>query len=709
MAEYGHLLAQHAARAASPLHTPGKDPLIDSSGMLRKLLPAQEHVVTAACRTWENQKGVIFSGECGVGKTICAIAAVHHHGREHYRSLVFCPPHLPEKWEREIRATLPRCEVKHIRNYRDLTKIDRRVKPTTAEWWIVTSTMAKLGSSWIASAVKMRTDEHDPMAAVAECDLYRCANCHARIERLDVPTDMNLPIPIETLAKRRHECQECGEPLWQWTHDLDRWPVATYIHKRMKHWLDFAVIDESHQAAAEETLIGGAFGSLCAAAKRVICLTGTLMDGRAIEMKPVLFRLAPQSLVDEGIAWRGDSLFNERYGRIDSTVITTEKRAAGSYGYDCTYGRGATTSRTSKRVQPGVMPSLFGKHLMQNIAFLSLADVSDDLPDLDERVIPVPMDEEQRTNYLFVEECLRDAVKEMLARKDRRLLGQMLHVLLGYTDHPYGWGEIGYYDNDERSGTRRFVHVVTPPDLSSEILRPKEEALRDTCIAERDEGRKCWVYVQMTEKRDVIARLERVLTDAGLRVAVMRAKVPTRKREQWIAANAPGADVLMSFPKLVETGVDFFDSKRSYNIPTILFYETGYSGKTLRQAGSRAMRIGQWQDCRTQFFFYEETMQARALKLMGDKIQAAESIEGKFSSTGLVALAGDEGSMELALARSLVAKMGEDVDVGRSWEKVGSRKVNGKKHPAAEVPLNRIEEALMAALARGPVRQKQLF
>jgi len=567
--------------------------------------------------------------------------------------------------------------------------------------------MAKLGSSWVPAAVHYRTDKNDAMAAVAECLLWRCPVCHARIEKLVPATGLELPISLETLTKRRHYCAQCESPLWQWTHELDRWPVATYIHKRLKHWLDFAIIDESHQASAEDTLIGGAFGSLCAASKKVLCLTGTLMDGRAVELKPVLFRLAPDSLVSEGVGWRSDTLFNERYGRIDTTVITTDKKSRSPYGYDCVYGRGASTSRTSKKVQPGVMPGLFGKHLMQNLLFLSLQDVSDDLPDLDEAVVPIEMDAEQRENYTFVEDTLREAIKEMLARKDRRLLGQMLHTLLGYTDHPYGWGEIGYYDTDQRTGTRRFVHVVTPPELCRDAIRPKEQAILDAVLAEKEERRKCWIYVQMTEKRDVIARLESVLSSAGLRVAVLRAKVPTRKREEWIAAKAPGADVILSFPKLVETGVDFFDGQRTYNIPTIMFYQSGYSGKTLRQAASRAMRIGQWQECRTRFFYYEETMQARAMKLMGDKIQAAESIEGKFSTTGLVALAGDEGSMELALARSLVDKIGDDIDVGRCWEKIGTKRVNGTKQDFGR-KLNRIERDLVEALAK-PKKQKVLF
>jgi hypothetical protein len=64
--------------------------------------------------------------------------------------------------------------------------------------------------------------------------------------------------------------------------------------------------------------------------------------------------------------------------------------------------------------------------------------------------------------------------------------------------------------------------------------------------------------------------------------------------------------------------------------------------------------------------------------------------------------------MELMLARSLVAKLGEDTDVGRCWQKLGTRKTNGTKVDFGR-KLNKIEEDLMAALARGPMKQKVLF
>jgi hypothetical protein len=125
---------------------------------------------------------------------------------------------------------------------------------------------------------------------------------------------------------------------------------------------------------------------------------------------------------------------------------------------------------------------------------------------------------------------------------------------------------------------------------------------------------------------------------------------------------------VISHPKLVETGLDLF-SKRpgGHNFSTLIFYETGYNLFTLRQASRRSWRIGQRNDCKVLYLYYAGTLQERAMNLMGKKMTAAQALEGKFSSDGLVAMAGDEGgSVEMALARSLAERLNEG-EAERAW------------------------------------------
>jgi hypothetical protein len=64
-------------------------------------------------------------------------------------------------------------------------------------------------------------------------------------------------------------------------------------------------------------------------------------------------------------------------------------------------------------------------------------------------------------------------------------------------------------------------------------------------------------------------------------------------------------------------------------------------------------------------------MQERAMALMGKKLTAAQALEGKFSSEGLAAMAGEDGSVELALAKSLVEHLDEG-DARRIWKRIGN-------------------------------------
>jgi hypothetical protein len=206
--------------------------------------------------------------------------------------------------------------------------------------------------------------------------------------------------------------------------------------------------------------------------------------------------------------------------------------------------------------------------------------------------------------------------------------------------------------------------------LDPSIIHPKEQALIELLRQEVNAGRQSWIYVQYTEKRDVVQRLQDILSKQGFRVGNLRASVTMAKREEWIAKHAPGLDVVISHPRLVETGLDLFDKGGRHNFSTLIFYEAGYNLFTLRQAARRSWRIGQTLPCRVYYLYYAGSLQERAMTLMGKKMEAAQALEGKFSTDGLAAMAGDDGgSVAMALAKSLAHKINDD-DAQRVWSKV---------------------------------------
>ena len=165
-----------------------------------------------------------------------------------------------------------------------------------------------------------------------------------------------------------------------------------------------------------------------------------------------------------------------------------------------------------------------------------------------------------------------------------------------------------------------------------------------------------------SNKHDVTARLEQLFRAEGIRTAILRASVPTHRREAWYREQLRrGIDVAICHPKIVETGLDLLD------FPTILFHETGYSLHTLRQSSRRSWRIGQRRPVEVRFFAYAGTMQEVCLRLMGKKLLVALAMEGKFASEGLQAIDGDD-DMLTAMARELVENKGIGESADSVWK-----------------------------------------
>jgi hypothetical protein len=664
LSTFGPLLGKQAERSLSPLWVPGEKQLPQRK-FLRQPFEAQAHVIQATAIALKRQKAVLIVGECGTGKTIQGMCAAHAHanGRP-YRALVFCPGQLVKKWQREIEETIPDASVTTIESWVDVLRIRQEERaadgfwhtPTGPNWVLIARDRAKLGCRW-KPAFNKRTRE----------EAVRCPTCGQR-----VCGDNDELLGAEDLSKRRMVCKAvlleggvrgdgCGAPLWQCTDEIKRYEPAKLIHKRLRGFFDYLILDEVHEEKGANTAQGNAAGCLAAACRRVIALTGTLIGGYSEHLRPLLFRLAPRSLVNEGLGWSDSMRFNELYGRIETRI--TEKEGGGG---DNRESRGSSRTKT-KSVRPGVMPTLFGRHLLDKAVFLGLSEVAQNLPNLSEECIAVDMDDETAAEYEMIERELTAAIKQMVVRGDRRLLGAMLQTLLAYPDYPFHWEPVGYCEKSA------FITVTVPKNLDPGPIRPKERQLVDMVMLEACLGRQVWVFVQMTDKYDVQARLQGLLEKQGLRVQSLRAAVPLAKREEWIAKNAPGCHVIISHPRLVETGLDLFDKGGRHNFSTLIFYETGYNLFTLRQASRRSWRIGQQKECKVQYLYYDKTLQARALALMGRKMSAAQALEGKFSSDGLVAMSGEDGgSVEMALARSLAGRLDEG-DARRAWQRLADQ------------------------------------
>ena len=537
-------------------------------------------------------------------------------------------------------------------------------------------------------------------------------------------------------AGKKWIVRDCQEPLWNWTSRPCRWAPARIIQKKLRRFFHYLIIDEVHEQKSDESAQSMACGKLIASVRHTIALTGTIIGGYANHLFPLMIRLNPKTLRDEGFEWGKDLAFTETYGRIDRIITTREDDSCSpTVRKNVKSMRRSRSGKSSERkaVRPGVMPTLFGRHMIGSSMFITLGELASELPDLFEYIggpfvasgdnnrdaraiegwidVACDMLSAQKAEYDRVTGTLESANKELLRKGSMKLLGAYLWTVMDYPDRPWGWDHdkellkvlehakieviaeksmseatqfklghtVGYWDRPGVRTLDNFVGIVTPQSLDASVIYPKEQRLIEICKRQKADGIQTWVYVQMTGKRNVQPRLKTLLETEGLKVGVLRSgDVDPKEREDWIAKHGREFDVMISHPQLASTGLDLFSkAPGGHNYATLVFYETGYNLFTMRQAARRAWRIGQPRDCRVYYLYYKGTMQQRAMQLMSRKMAAAQALEGEFSEDGLAAMAGED-NLQMALAKSLADRI-DASDMQRSWAKVASGPKSARK------------------------------
>ena len=107
------------------------------------------------------------------------------------------------------------------------------------------------------------------------------------------------------------------------------------------------------------------------------------------------------------------------------------------------------------------------------------------------------------------------------------MLSTMLNTLLLYPNHPYGLGTLyGKEFDQELRRNISFIFAETR-DLPEDQLYSKERKLIEEVKKELAEGRRCQVFAVYTQKHDVTARLQRILSnEASALLFCVRAWTP---------------------------------------------------------------------------------------------------------------------------------------------------------------------------------------
>ena len=633
--KYGDSLKEKVVQGLRPLFNPVRQDKWDTTALAklselkREPFVAQQKAIVALAKGFflKNKKGQILTAEMGTGKTICSIAVAHLIPKSNYRVMIMCPGHLVQKWIREIEITLPRCKTINL-NGPGLTDIQRlryASKPKCPEFYVIGKERAKNHHQWKHGFLHYK-----------HLVQFVCPDCGHILD--------------ETGITKRPKCPTCKTPLYQADKDgFRRYAKAEYAKKYLKGKIDLCIVDEVHELKGGTTAQGQAFANFAGVAKKTLALTGTLLGGYSTNLFYIFWRLMPREMIKNKVPFNSPMQFAENYGVIERT--RTKKKLDESN--DASIGR--SQGRLIVKEKPGLSPLVLSDFLLGQSVFMRLADISNTLPSFDEEVIEVEMTPDLKEAYRTFEVELYDALKKALARGDNSLLGAFINSLLGYPDGARR-GEIVIHPHKDEV-------VASAPPIEAAIL-PKESELLEILKKEISNGRKCMVCLEHTGTRDLIPDLMERLEGIGLKPFALRSKtVKVDKREAWVKEKTQSGsfDVMITNPNLIKTGLDLLE------FPTIIFFQTGYSIYTLRQASRRSWRIGQKQPVKVFYMAYAKTMQATALSLIATKLETALAIEGDLSDKGLTVLAEGTNSMLIEMARSLVSKQ-EIKPVGDVWQ-----------------------------------------
>ncbi len=364
--KFRHAVIESVAQDSNPLYRPGADrkeayELINQ--IPRRPIACQIDAIGGIVKALKSRASAILVGEMGLGKTYISIAASSALG--YRKTLVVCPPHLTNKWKREIRLTLPTAHVEIAEKIGDIERVFKQ--KGSPLFLIISREKAKLGYYWRGHARQLRDGT------------LICPRCRdPLLDRDDVP------LTEETLNRKKRKCKNCHEPLWQADRrGPRRFPLATYLKNKYQRHFDLLISDECHEYKGAATAQGIALDHLGKAARKILALTGTLLGGYSSNLFYLLYRISRE--IQSEFKFKDIKKWMELYGVLEKiTYISNEEEGRASL-------KKAQEVRWHEK--PGISPALIPELLPKTI-FLKLSDLNIALPPYREIVHPIAMDGE---------------------------------------------------------------------------------------------------------------------------------------------------------------------------------------------------------------------------------------------------------------------------------------------------------------------------
>lgn len=408
--------------------------------------------------------------------------------------------------------------------------------------------------------------------------------------------------------------------------------LAKYIYKNYKNKIDYLIADELHQYSSSNSIQGEMFALMNRTAKHTIGLTGTLINGYASNLFSLLFRMFSRSMIEYGYGYHNSGKFIEDFGVVKETEKLDPR---------------TSSVRVYKKYSPGISPLVFTNFLLNNCVFISLEDMSDNLPPYIETPLAVTLDDDIMEKYNSIKSSLKNTIQSYINQTNstgsERIILQAVNTMSVYVDQPYDIQPI--YDYDTNNIVLDFPEV----EIEKERITNKERVTLDIAKESLSRNERVLIYYHWTNKTDCAQRLKNMFESNGYDARILTSSVKAKDRQQWIADNTKnGMQVLLCNPALIETGLDLLD------YTTIIWYQIGYKLNTVRQGSYRSRRLNQRNPVHVYFLYYKNTIQEQALAMMSTKMSAAVALEGKFNEEGLAALVSNTGDIMSQLAKSII-------------------------------------------------------
>lgn len=737
--EFGSVVAERIKNCFPPRFNPAEEPVAPEitevndcvrSNAGYSLFDAQLGAAEALKRQLETDKMALLVAECGTGKTKIGSAALYAYqhgnpGRKVYNkafNVVICPSHITGKWVREIHETIPNSYAMHVTSMAEVDGLYNYYRQENKYVYCILSKETARNGYMRKPSVKWNRIKRG----------FECPHC-GYVQEMDVLVDGSR-YTVKADAgfflnenSKNHKCQnkKCQQVLWSMVNSkdlaparndwvrigsygfihrkfacqafdmckseaaaekiaevvknpdgvfpapgaFDRFSLSSYIKKKIRR-IDGLIVDELHQYSGESAQ-GQAMAELAGISSKVIGMTATLVNGYAKGIFYLLFRLKSHLMLLDNQKYEASRDFCLQYGVVEELYQVEQTNTFNSTSK-------ATKRKVREKFLPGISPLVYSRFLLENAVFLSLADMGKELPDYEEIPLFCEMTDEIKEEYSRLENEFKKIMKNN-KQIANRILSSYMNLLSAYPDQPYGHNPIY---NPFRKAEEEAL--IIPKDIGDiNTILPKDDKVIELIERKVAAGENVIIYTAWT-RLDSQDKMFKTLNQKGIPTVILKPSIEPIKREEWVDKRLKkGIRVLITNPALVETGLDL------NAFTTLIFYNIAYNLYIFRQASRRSWRINQTvPKVEVYMFYYKDTMQQRALRLMASKLSAATVIEGNISEEGLAAMSDCE-DLTTQLAKELMSGLKENVDeLADSFKKMailGNREQKTDEQPEQAV------------------------